>query len=371
MKNIPIPLDVFLMRPAGTPYLAWTIKKRRRMLTLSAAGTALAVLVAVLGWFSLHRDVAINLAPTGLTLYAGLGASLYMDGANPDAITLHHRGTETPGAYMGMVLFRGGDLGGGDGSTFEGFKITLLSNPPETVDIVVVESSPKNPAASGEQWLATLPITNDPTEFVLPFAAFEKGPWQPVDQDGDGVLERERVLKVLIQPPASATVLTELIIKDLRLVRSRRSAPPEWFGALAGSANAAVGAEAKFSATVRSAHGVPVQCMFDWGDGTITRTPFAAPVKPVTVPHAWRTAGTYQIRARAMNVHGASTGWSNPVAITVAQRDLEGVIATFENKDDWYVFGVNGAVITMDKGEGRSGPALAVRVQRGGDWGAV
>ncbi len=49
---------------------------------------------------------------------------------------------------------------------------------------------------------------------------------------------------------------------------------------------------------------------FDWGDGTKSITGFLVSGAKATVNHTWKKAGTYQIRANAVDERGSSSGWS-------------------------------------------------------------
>lgn len=49
----------------------------------------------------------------------------------------------------------------------------------------------------------------------------------------------------------------------------------------------------------------------DWDDGTTTWTDYYESGKPVTVQHKWFIPGFYEIRVKAMDVHGAESNWSS------------------------------------------------------------
>jgi hypothetical protein len=56
---------------------------------------------------------------------------------------------------------------------------------------------------------------------------------------------------------------------------------------------------------------------FDWGDGTTSIICFVDSGLPVSANHTWINAGTYQIKAIAMDNRGASSGWSMPLTVRI------------------------------------------------------
>lgn len=49
---------------------------------------------------------------------------------------------------------------------------------------------------------------------------------------------------------------------------------------------------------------------FDWGDGAESLTGYLVSGEKATMNHTWKKAGTYQIKANAVDERGASSGWS-------------------------------------------------------------
>lgn len=64
-----------------------------------------------------------------------------------------------------------------------------------------------------------------------------------------------------------------------------------------------------------------IRYSFDWGDGTSSTT---APVESGCVesaPHTWVRAGRYQIKANAIDIKGASSGWTDLMIVTISDND--------------------------------------------------
>ena len=60
-----------------------------------------------------------------------------------------------------------------------------------------------------------------------------------------------------------------------------------------------------------------VEYTFNWGDGTTSTTGLANSGMTTSASHAWRRAGTYLVKAMATDSKGATSGWSNPLSITM------------------------------------------------------
>ena len=64
--------------------------------------------------------------------------------------------------------------------------------------------------------------------------------------------------------------------------------------------------------------GDQVKYTFDWGDGTSTSdTGFVNSGDTAGVIHEWTTAGSHQVKAKATDIHGAESGWSDALTVFV------------------------------------------------------
>ena len=56
---------------------------------------------------------------------------------------------------------------------------------------------------------------------------------------------------------------------------------------------------------------------FDWGDGTESITGFLVSDAEASANHTWSKAGTYHIRAKAIDERGASSEWSEAQSVLI------------------------------------------------------
>jgi len=76
----------------------------------------------------------------------------------------------------------------------------------------------------------------------------------------------------------------------------------------------------RYATSANDPDGDPVKYVFDWGDKTTTWTglAFIDSGKRESVSHKWSQAGTYQVKAMALDDKGATSGWSNSVLINIS-----------------------------------------------------
>jgi parallel beta-helix repeat protein len=60
-----------------------------------------------------------------------------------------------------------------------------------------------------------------------------------------------------------------------------------------------------------------VTVTFSWGDGTETTVGPYSSGAVFTRSHSWSYAGMYEVKAKATDIHGAESAWSNPFEVTV------------------------------------------------------
>lgn len=60
-----------------------------------------------------------------------------------------------------------------------------------------------------------------------------------------------------------------------------------------------------------------VMYFIDWGDGTITQTDYYPSGQEVIIDHDWIGPGVYYIKAKAKDIHGAVSNWSDPIEIII------------------------------------------------------
>ena len=77
----------------------------------------------------------------------------------------------------------------------------------------------------------------------------------------------------------------------------------------------------KYATSANDPDGDHVKYVFDWGDKTTSWTglDFIDSGKKEGLSHKWSTAGTYQVKAMALDDKGATSGWSNSLVIKISQ----------------------------------------------------
>jgi len=61
--------------------------------------------------------------------------------------------------------------------------------------------------------------------------------------------------------------------------------------------------------------------VFDWGDGTTSRTEAVGSGETVSLPHAWAKSGEYSVRVSATDSNGASSDWSEALVVVVGTEE--------------------------------------------------
>ncbi|TLN01291.1 PKD domain-containing protein, partial [bacterium] len=72
-----------------------------------------------------------------------------------------------------------------------------------------------------------------------------------------------------------------------------------------------------FTTSATDPDGNRIQYTFNWGDGQNTTTGFYDSGSTVSAKHTWSKSGTYNIKVRANDTDGASSGWSSLATINI------------------------------------------------------
>jgi hypothetical protein len=72
-----------------------------------------------------------------------------------------------------------------------------------------------------------------------------------------------------------------------------------------------------YSTAATDPDGQNVYYVMDWGDGTQTNTGWVASGQTASLSHSWAAAGTYQVKAYAVDAYGASSGWSSIKSVAI------------------------------------------------------
>ncbi|MCX7784699.1 MAG: PKD domain-containing protein [candidate division WOR-3 bacterium] len=86
-----------------------------------------------------------------------------------------------------------------------------------------------------------------------------------------------------------------------------------------GPLSARIGTICNFSTSTIDSDNDSVAYQFDWGDGTYSNwSNFISSGTICTMSYRWSSEGNYSVRARAKDIKGAITNWSNPHTINIS-----------------------------------------------------
>ena len=97
--------------------------------------------------------------------------------------------------------------------------------------------------------------------------------------------------------------------------------PPSVPGTVEGPARGEIGVSYTFRTLAHDANGDSVRIVFDWGDGRQTTTTPVPSGTMVEATQAWETAGTYQVRAKAIDSNGLESNWGGILTVEIAGED--------------------------------------------------
>ncbi len=66
--------------------------------------------------------------------------------------------------------------------------------------------------------------------------------------------------------------------------------------------------------------GDQVKFIFDWGDGTTSKSDFVDSGVNVSLSHNWSSEGVYSVRVRAEDTHGESSDWSEALEVAIIPK---------------------------------------------------
>jgi hypothetical protein len=95
-------------------------------------------------------------------------------------------------------------------------------------------------------------------------------------------------------------------------------------GKPSGSIKGYAGTAYSYVTSAKDSDGDQVKYIFDWGDGTKTDTKMVNSGTRSSATHAWSKAGTYQVKANAMDSKGALSGYSGYLSVTISPNGVPG-----------------------------------------------
>lgn len=88
-----------------------------------------------------------------------------------------------------------------------------------------------------------------------------------------------------------------------------------------GTIDCIVGEPYRYCTQAVDFEGDQFQYEFDWNDGTRTVTNFKPSGKLISETHIWKSAGTFWIKVRTIDVAGKASDWSGHRAIYVKYKN--------------------------------------------------
>ena len=95
------------------------------------------------------------------------------------------------------------------------------------------------------------------------------------------------------------------------------NAPPDLPQVPSGPGSGTLRTYYTYTTSATDPDGNRVKCTFDWGDGTISTTGLVNSGASVSANHRWTGAKTYQVKAKATDIKGATSEWSNSLSVTI------------------------------------------------------
>jgi hypothetical protein len=120
---------------------------------------------------------------------------------------------------------------------------------------------------------------------------------------------------------------------DPSLAIASSSQPPAKPQKPSGPASGKANVEYPYTSSTTDPDGDQVYYLFDWNDGTTSG--WVGPYNSgatATAQHTWKKQGNYEIKVKAKDEHGAQSGWSDPLPISMPRNGLSMPILQFMEK---------------------------------------
>jgi hypothetical protein len=95
-------------------------------------------------------------------------------------------------------------------------------------------------------------------------------------------------------------------------------APPNTPSKPSGAISGKKGICYRYATSATDPEGDRIKYTFDWGDGTTTTTHLVKSGAEQIASHKWTKAGTFQVKARATDSRGASSGYSSSLVVKMS-----------------------------------------------------
>ncbi|RLF51451.1 MAG: hypothetical protein DRN11_02730, partial [Thermoplasmata archaeon] len=149
--------------------------------------------------------------------------------------------------------------------------------------------------------------------------------------------------------------------------------PPYTPSKPSGPTSGSTGYTYTYTSVTTDPDGDPIYYLFDWGDGS--NSGWVGPYSSGsigTASHSWSSSGTYYVRVKAKDVHGAESGWSPYLIVSIGPANNPPITSYIldpsspTGKNGWYTCNVNVTLYATDP-EGDTIVFTKYRID-GGSW---
>jgi len=96
--------------------------------------------------------------------------------------------------------------------------------------------------------------------------------------------------------------------------------PPNTPSVPSGPTSGSPGTSYAYDASATDPDGDQVKYYFDWDDGSGDWTGLGASGSSASLSHVWAAADTYEVKVKAQDEHGAESGWSTVLTVTISDN---------------------------------------------------
>jgi len=131
--------------------------------------------------------------------------------------------------------------------------------------------------------------------------------------------------KTVLKDAGVLLIVLVMVLSTVMIVAGNSQSPPNKPSSPSGPTEGYVGVEYTFCTSTTDPDGDDLYYLFDWGDGTFSYWigPYASG-EEASASHTWTEKGIYEIRAKAKDIHGVQSPWSDPFIITIVESDPPG-----------------------------------------------
>ena len=175
---------------------------------------------------------------------------------------------------------------------------------------------------------STFEIWNDGGDTLF-YTISEDIPWiQVTPSSGDSTGEHDSITVNVVDTGSmsgyysgaigiSSNVDSGSVFVDITIDNSGNNNPPVKPQPPSGETSGESGVEYTYTAVTIDPDNDQIYYIFNWGDGTTSQTSFMQSGQQGSASHSWTEEGSYEIKVKAVDEHGAESEWSDPLPVTM------------------------------------------------------